>query len=167
MTTVINGILNQNLQWGLVLFGVFIVVVLELLGIRPLAFAVGSYLPISTTAAIFAGGVVRWLAERKSGQAAGGSSAHAESEVSSGSLTASGYIAGAALAGLLIVVPMDTKRALTAEAERAAGRTVGVEWGDLGARISPAMQNNEWFALAMFVVLAAALFVMARKKLEA
>ena len=165
MTTVINGILNQNLQWGLVLFGVFIVVVLELLGIRPLAFAVGAYLPISTTAPIFAGGVIRWLVERKDAKAGGG--AHGESEVSSGSLAASGYIAGAALAGLLIVVPMDTKRALMAEAERAAGRVVGVEWGDLGARWWPALQNSDVVALVAFVVLAAILYVMANKKLEA
>lgn len=167
MTTVINGILNRNLQWGLVLFGVFIVVVLELLGIRPLAFAVGAYLPISTTAAIFAGGVVRWMAERKEkkpeGAAAGG---HAESDVSSGSLTASGYIAGAALAGLLIVVPMDTKRQLAAEAARAAGTVIGVEWGDYGARWWPAIQGSDVAALAMFVVLAAFLYVFARKKLE-
>lgn len=164
MTTVINGILNRNLQWGLVLFGVFVVVVLELLGIRPLAFAVGAYLPISTTSAIFAGGVIRWLAEGRGKKAEAG--AHAESDVSSGSLTASGLIAGAALAGLLIVVPMDTKRALAAEAARAAGRTIGVEWGDWGARWWPSIQGSDLAALVMFVVLAAFLYVFARKKLD-
>ena len=107
---------------------------------------------------------MRWLAERKEKKAAGD---HAESDVSSGSLAASVYIAGAALAGLLIVVPMDTKRALTAEAERAAGRVVGVEWGDIGARLWPGLQGSDLAALVMFVVLAAALYVMARKKLEA
>jgi hypothetical protein len=165
MTTVINGILNRNLQWGLVLFGVFIVVVLELLGVRPLAFAVGAYLPISTTAPIFAGGVVRWLAERKSAKG-GDAPAHGESEVSSGSLTASGYIAGAALAGLLIVVPMDTKRAFMAEAARAAGATLGVEWGDLGARWWPGIQTSDLAALVMFIVLAIILYAFAKKKLE-
>jgi putative OPT family oligopeptide transporter len=167
MTTVINGILNHNLQWGLVLFGVFIVVVLELLGVRPLAFAVGSYLPISTTAPIFAGGVVRWLVERKEAKAADAAGGgHGESEVSSGSLTASGLIAGAALAGLLIVVPMDTKRALAGEAARAAHQVVSVEWGDLGARWWPAIQANDLAALAMFIVLAVFLYVFAKKKLE-
>jgi putative OPT family oligopeptide transporter len=167
MTTVINGILNHNLQWGLVLFGVFIVVVLELLGVRPLAFAVGAYLPISTTAPIFAGGVVRWLVERKNAKAEGAAGGgHVESEVSSGSLTASGLIAGAALAGLLIVVPMDTKRALAGEAARAAHQVVAVEWGDLGARWWPAIQANDLAALAMFIVLAAFLYVFAKKKLE-
>jgi uncharacterized oligopeptide transporter (OPT) family protein len=64
MATVINGILNQRLPWRLVLLGVFLVIAVELLGIRSLAFAVGSYLSIATTMAIFTGGVVRWLAER-------------------------------------------------------------------------------------------------------
>jgi len=164
MTTVINGILNRNLQWGLVLFGVFIVIVLELVGVRSLAFAVGSYLPISTTAPIFAGGVVRWLVERKEAKAAGGG--HGESEVSSGSLTASGLIAGAALAGLLIVVPMDTKRAFMDEAARAAHQTLGVAWGDLGARWWPAIQASDLAALVMFVLLASFLYVYGRKKLE-
>jgi putative OPT family oligopeptide transporter len=164
MTTVINGILNRNLQWGLVLFGVFIVVVLELLGIKPLAFAVGAYLPISTTAPIFAGGVIRWLAERKDKKAGAGD--HGDAEVSSGSLVASGLIAGAALAGLLIVVPMDTKRALAGEAARLAGITLPHEWGDFGAQWWPAMQASDILALVMFVVLAAFLYVFARKKLE-
>ncbi len=64
MSVVINGILNQKLPWGLVLLGVFLVIAVELLGIRSLSFAVGSYLNIGTTAAIFCGGVVKWLAER-------------------------------------------------------------------------------------------------------
>jgi uncharacterized oligopeptide transporter (OPT) family protein len=62
MATVINGILNQRLPWRLVLLGVFLVIAIELLGIRSLPFAVGSYLSIATTMAIFAGGAVRWLA---------------------------------------------------------------------------------------------------------
>src|SRR5687768_9253673 len=64
MSVVINGILNRKLPWGLVLLGVFLVFAVELLGIRSLSFAVGSYLSIGTTAAIFCGGIVRWLAER-------------------------------------------------------------------------------------------------------
>ena len=64
MATLIKGLLAQDLPWGLVLAGVFITVTLELCGIHSLSFAVGSYLPISTTAPIFAGGVVRALVER-------------------------------------------------------------------------------------------------------
>ena len=65
MATIIKGLLSQNLPWGLVLVGVFISVTLELCGIRSLSFAVGSYLPIATTAPIFAGGLVRAFVERK------------------------------------------------------------------------------------------------------
>jgi putative OPT family oligopeptide transporter len=98
MATVISGILNQRLPWGLVLLGVFMVIAVELLGIRSLSFAVGFYLSIATTMAIFAGGVVRWLVER------GGSEAgekHEESDVSPGSLYASGLIAAGGIVGLL------------------------------------------------------------------
>jgi len=94
MSTIIKGLLSQNLPWGLVLVGVFISVTLELCGIRSLSFAVGSYLPIATTAPIFAGGIVRWLVERKTGRSQ-------ESEISSGTLFSSGLIAGGSLSGIL------------------------------------------------------------------
>jgi putative OPT family oligopeptide transporter len=64
MATVINGILSRKLPWTLVLLGVFIVIVVELLGVRSLTFAVGAYLSIATTLAIFVGGVMRWLVDR-------------------------------------------------------------------------------------------------------
>jgi putative OPT family oligopeptide transporter len=101
MATIIKGLLNQNLPWGLVLIGVFLSLALELCGIRSLSFAVGSYLPIATTAPIFAGGLVRWWVERKSGRAE-------ESELSSGVLFSSGLIAGGSLAGILFAVLVGT-----------------------------------------------------------
>jgi putative OPT family oligopeptide transporter len=97
MATIIKGLLAHNLPWGLVLVGIFISVTLELCGIHSLSFAVGSYLPIATTAPIFAGGVVRALVERKTGVAE-------ESEVGSGTLFSSGLIAGGSLAGILYAV---------------------------------------------------------------
>jgi len=97
MSTIIKGLLSQNLPWGLVLVGVFISITLELCGIHSLSFAVGSYLPIATTAPIFAGGMVRWFVERKTGVAE-------ESEVGSGTLFSSGLIAGGSLAGILYAV---------------------------------------------------------------
>ena len=97
MSTIIKGLLSQNLPWGLVLVGVFISITLELCGIHSLSFAVGSYLPIATTAPIFAGGLVRWYVERKTGVAE-------ESEVGSGTLFSSGLIAGGSLAGILYAV---------------------------------------------------------------
>ena len=63
MATVINGILSRKLPWTLVLLGVAIVIVVELLGIRSLTFAVGAYLSIATTLAIFVGGAVRWMVD--------------------------------------------------------------------------------------------------------
>ena len=64
MATVINGILSRKLPWTLVLLGVALVIVVELLGIRSLTFAVGAYLSIATTLAIFVGGVMRWMVDR-------------------------------------------------------------------------------------------------------
>ncbi len=64
MATVINGILSRKLPWALVLLGVALVIVVELLGVRSLTFAVGAYLSIATTLAIFVGGVMRWMVDR-------------------------------------------------------------------------------------------------------
>lgn len=97
MSTIIKGLLSQNLPWGLVLVGVFISVTLELCGIHSLSFAVGSYLPIATTAPIFAGGLVRAYVEKKTGRSE-------ESEVGAGTLFSSGLIAGGSLAGILYAV---------------------------------------------------------------
>ena len=97
MSTIIKGLLSQNLPWGLVLVGVFIAITLELCGIHSLSFAVGSYLPIGTTAPIFAGGLVRAYVETKTGTTE-------ESEVGSGTLFSSGLIAGGSLAGILYAI---------------------------------------------------------------
>ncbi len=64
MATVINGILSRKLPWSLVLLGVFLVIAVELLGIRSLTFAVGAYLSIATTLAIFVGGLMRWMVDQ-------------------------------------------------------------------------------------------------------
>ncbi|MDE3156204.1 MAG: OPT/YSL family transporter, partial [Acidobacteriota bacterium] len=101
MATIIKGLLSQNLPWGLVLVGVFIAVTLELCGIHSLSFAVGSYLPIATTAPIFAGGLARWYVEKKTGVVE-------ESEVGSGTLFSSGLIAGGSLCGILYAVLVGT-----------------------------------------------------------
>jgi putative OPT family oligopeptide transporter len=100
MATVINGILSRKLPWGLVMMGVFLVIAVELLGIRSLSFAVGAYLSIGTTLAIFCGGVVRWLVDSAM-KRAGGDGGETESEISPGSLYASGLIAAGGIVGLL------------------------------------------------------------------
>jgi putative OPT family oligopeptide transporter len=102
MATIIKGLLNQNLPWGLVLVGVFVSVTLELCGIHSLSFAVGSYLPIATTAPIFVGGLVRWWVERATG-------AKEESELGAGTLFSSGLIAGGSICGILFAVLVGTE----------------------------------------------------------
>ncbi len=151
MATVINGILTQRLPWHLVLLGVFLVIAVELLGIRSLAFAVGSYLSIATTMAIFAGGVVRWLAERGVSKAE-----QAESEVSPGSLYSSGLIAAGGVFGLLGIVI----RVL----EDAGALRPGLF--SVGPRILGHLAQRDWFSVLMFFLLGASLFFFARKKLE-
>jgi putative OPT family oligopeptide transporter len=101
MATIIKGLLSQNLPWGLVLVGVCISIALELCGIRSLSFAVGSYLPIATTAPIFVGGMVRAFVERKAG-------AVKESDVGAGTLFSSGLIAGGSLCGILFAILVGT-----------------------------------------------------------
>jgi putative OPT family oligopeptide transporter len=97
MATLIKGLLDQQLPWGLVLVGVFVSITLELCGIHSLSFAVGSYLPIATTAPIFVGGLVRWWVERKTGETS-------DSELSAGTLFSSGLIAGGSLTGILFAL---------------------------------------------------------------
>jgi putative OPT family oligopeptide transporter len=101
MATIVKGLLSQNLPWGLVLVGVFVSLTLELCGIKSLSFAVGSYLPIATTAPIFAGGLVRWWVER-------GSAAAGESELGAGTLFSSGLIAGGSICGILYALLVGT-----------------------------------------------------------
>ena len=102
MATIIKGLLSQNLPWGLVLVGVFVAVTLELCGIHSLSFAVGAYLPIATTAPIFAGGLVRWWVERSSG-------VKEESDLGAGTLFSSGLIAGGSICGILFAVLVGTE----------------------------------------------------------
>lgn len=109
MSYIIKGILSQQLPWGLVLLGVMIAVTLEFCGISSLAFAVGLYLPISASAPIFAGGMVRWgvdkyLRRKLAGRDLTEEEIIAETDKSPGVLLASGYIAGGALAGILLAV---------------------------------------------------------------
>jgi hypothetical protein len=107
MSYIIKGILNRQLPWGLVLLGVMISLTLEMSGVPSLAFAVGVYLPLSSSSPIFIGGMVRWCADlyvRKKHRGRGLTQGQlvAEGDKSPGVLLASGYIAGGAIAGILI-----------------------------------------------------------------
>jgi putative OPT family oligopeptide transporter len=145
MATIIKGLLSRNLPWGLVLVGVFISVTLELCGVRSLSFAVGSYLPIATTAPIFAGGLVRAYVERKTG-------AREESEVGAGTLFSSGLIAGGSLCGILYAILVGTK---TIEAPQKIGEALKfLHEGGVGYVASA----------LLFIALAAVLARAAQKK---
>jgi hypothetical protein len=107
MSYIIKGILNRQLPWTLVILGGAISVVLEMCGIPSLAFAVGVYLPISSSSPIFVGGAVRWLADRHLKHRFRDADLSpeqmiAETDKSPGVLVASGYIAGGAIAGIAI-----------------------------------------------------------------
>jgi uncharacterized oligopeptide transporter (OPT) family protein len=106
MSYIIKGILNGQLPWGLVLLGVMTSIVLELSGIPSLAFAVGMYLPLSSSSPIFLGGLVRWgvdryLRAKPENQSLTEDQMAAKTDQSPGVLLASGYIAGATLAGVI------------------------------------------------------------------
>ncbi len=104
---IIKGILSRKLPWALVLLGVMISLTLEISGIPSLAFAVGVYLPLSTSSPIFFGGLVRhfvdlYVRKRMAGRNLTEEELVAETDRSPGVLMASGYIAGGAIAGILI-----------------------------------------------------------------
>ena len=96
MALVVDGILTQKLPWGLILIGAFIAIVMELLGLPSLAVAVGTYLPISTSATIFLGGIIRWLVERKP------AASMDTGDSGPGVLFSSGLIAGGAILGVAL-----------------------------------------------------------------
>jgi putative OPT family oligopeptide transporter len=107
MSYIIKGILDRKLPWALVLFGVMISIVLELCGVSSLAFAVGVYLPLSSSAPIFVGGLARWLLDLRMRHQLRHHKLEedelaAHGDRSPGVLLSSGYIAGGALAGIII-----------------------------------------------------------------
>ena len=165
MATVINGILNQRLPWRLVLMGVALVIAVEILGVRSLAFATGSYLSIATTGAMFAGGLVRWAVEASTKE-------KDEGEASPGALFSSGLIAAGGVFGLLAIVLRVVADAAKPGSflERLPG------WLAFGPRLWPALALNEklpmptagqsLLGVVMFVGLAGSLFYFARKKLD-
>ena len=101
MATLIKGMLSFNLDWQYVLVGVFIAITIELCGVNSLSFAVGAYLPLSTTLPIFAGGCVKGLIEWKDRKKA---KTAEEDELGPGNLFATGLVAGGALAGVVVAV---------------------------------------------------------------
>jgi hypothetical protein len=159
MATVINGILTRKLPWTLVLLGVALVIVVELLGVRSLTFAVGAYLSIATTLAIFVGGVMRWMVDRaiakeraRRGMAA---ESEIESEVSPGSLYASGLIAAGGIVGLLGV----GVQLIQNVSQQRGGHWQFFHFTDANP------MYHDWVGVLMFALLAFSLYYFARKPL--
>jgi putative OPT family oligopeptide transporter len=166
MATVISGILNQRLPWRLVFLGVFLVIAVEILGIRSLPFAVGSYISIATTMAMFAGGLLHWLVQRGTEKKEG-----AESEVSPGSLYSSGLIAAGGVFGLLaIILNLFQDPELSKAVPHWLARVLFLPWPAkifaVGEKFMPHVSQSPWLGVVMFLLLASSLFVFARKKLD-
>ena len=145
---IIDGTLGGKLPWGLVLAGMFLAIMMELLGVSSLPFAVGLYLPIATSAGIFVGGIVRRLVDRRrKGQS------DAEAEFSPGMLMASGLIAGGAIAGVLqsgiVFAEFDARFDLAAKLGAHSG-----ESGLLGG-LAGLIANDTWWPMMPFLAMAA------------
>ncbi len=159
---IIKGILDHKLPWALVILGVMITLTLQMSFVPALAFAVGVYLPLSSTTPILAGGMIRWLVDRKLRQkpacaALTKEEFEAESDKSPGVLLASGYIAGGAIAGIVIAIVQ--------------GVTV-----DFDAAVTDWSSAHNWFyggayadllSLVPFGALCGFLYFVAREKLLA
>ena len=165
MSYIIKGILSRELPWGLVLLGVMIAVVLEMSGIPSLAFAVGVYLPLASSSPIFIGGMVRWLVDRYlrrekfRGKNLTPEELVAEGDKSSGVLLASGYIAGGALAGIVI--------ALMQGVDVLAGYSRRVEEWSTANNPFFHGPNADLLALIPFSVLIVLLYLVGRDRLMA
>jgi putative OPT family oligopeptide transporter len=142
---IIDGILTHKLPWALVLIGISLALMMELVGVSSLPFAVGLYLPISTSTPIFVGGVIRMIVDKKRKTSA------TEAEFSPGVLLASGLIAGGAIAGLTQAIFFI------------------VDWNaafDFSSSMIGSFAHSDLFALLPFGALAAFLYFVASRKNE-
>jgi putative OPT family oligopeptide transporter len=158
MATIIKGLLAKNLPWAPVLVGAFLAFMAQLAGANALSWAVGAYLPLSTTFPIWIGGLMKALADKMSHR-------KDESELSSGMLYATGLVAGGSLGGVAIAfVAFFGDRILHMDDPKLLDKL------DLGARFYPAFKNGvggQIVCAAVFAVLCILLVRNARKDLEA
>jgi putative OPT family oligopeptide transporter len=160
MGVLVDGVLTQRLPWALIFIGAMISIVLEIVGVASLPVAVGIYLPISTSATIFAGGLIRSLVNRMNNR--GKKETLTEEETGKGVLFSSGLIAGGALAGLAVAFG----RVIIENVNDSPGK--GEELLGIGGHVSPAT-TGDWanvISLIIFFLLAGFLFRVARKRSE-
>ncbi len=164
MSYIIKGILNQQLPWGLVLIGAMIAIMLEFAGISSLAFAVGLYLPISTSTPIFVGGFIRWavdlyLRKKFARQNLTSEQIDAETDKSNGVLMASGYIAGGAIAGIMVALFSLDYGFLNYLKQI---KDSWAKWAETGNPFF-AGDNADWLGLIPFWILALILYYVGRE----
>lgn len=164
MSYIIKGILNRQLPWGLVLLGVMIAIVLEMSGIPSLAFAVGVYLPLSSSSPIFIGGLIRWgvdryLRNKLKHKKMTEDQLVAETDKSPGVLMASGYIAGGALAAIVIAILQGVPK------QGLANFNKGVE--DWATKHNPMFggENGDFWSMVPFLILMLLLYLVGREVL--
>lgn len=154
MATLIKGILGSDLDWQFVLVGVFIAIVVELCGIKSLSFAIGIYLPLSTTLPIFIGGAIRglveWRNKRKKIQVS-----PEEEDLGKGNLFATGLVAGGALAGVTVAF-LSTSSNITEGLAK-----VNAEHGLSG---SLGTEGYKWLGVAFFALMGFVLYRFAVSK---
>ncbi|HET6146426.1 MAG TPA: OPT/YSL family transporter [Polyangia bacterium] len=161
MATLIQGLLAFNLDWQFVLVGVTLAVTMELCGVKSLSFAVGAYLPLSTTAPVFAGGVVKAAidrgARRRSPRGGGDAASETseESELGPGNLFATGLVAGGAVAGVVVAL-LTVKDSIAHAIDK-----MSLEHS-LQGKLGPG--GYQLLGLACFTVMALTLFNVARRK---
>ncbi|MDL2717445.1 MAG: oligopeptide transporter, OPT family [Acidobacteriota bacterium] len=158
MATIIKGLLAQNLPWAPVLVGVFLAFMAQMAGAHALSWAVGAYLPLSTTLPIWIGGMMKALADKMRHK-------KEESELSSGMLYATGLVAGGSLGGVLIAVV-----AFFGDTVLHMDKPTLLEKLDIGQNFYPAIKNGipgEILGALVFAGLCFLLIKNARKNLEA
>ncbi len=152
MATLIKGLLSFNLDWQFVIVGVFLAFTVELCGVKSLSFAVGAYLPLSTTLPIFAGGALKglvdWNAKRKNREVE-------DAELGKGSLFATGLVAGGALAGVVVAILSVDEGVFNALAKVNAEPWISSILGHGG---------YQWLGVAFFAFMAWILFKIGNSK---
>jgi putative OPT family oligopeptide transporter len=156
MSTIVKGLFDQSLPWVLVLVGMAIAAVVELCGVNSLAFAVGAYLPLSTTSPIFIGGLIKWWVGKKK-------NLHIKDDnLESGALFSSGLIAGGALMGIIVAFLLGTMISGKNGTRISVMDTINSHWGEhLGGW-------GDGLAVICFSLLAFSLFrfALSKKKLK-
>ncbi len=156
MATLIKGILSFNLDWQFVLVGVFIAIVMELCGIKALSFAIGIYLPLSTTFPIFVGGAIKGIADWRNKRKKVQLSAE-EEDLAKGNLFATGLVAGGALAGVIVAI-LSVNERISAGLQNVNAEEKLSSPGFLG------VEGYKWLGVAFFALMGFILYRVAISK---